>query len=181
VIIETYNSAEPFAFTFSEPEWLAVIALCPPAAVADLDAERKMLEFVATAYLNLTHHHRVRSKAGFPTKAWQKKHKQLAADLLAGDDLHAELAHADAAVEGWSMIGHMHRGKKDPARDWLCDAALTMWIRLGGSTGISRRKQGSAPPTGAVLDFMTTVISLVMRDDAPGIEAIAKRLWWTRK
>ena len=83
MIVTTNDSSMPFAFEYDETEWRAIVDGLPVslATGADLDAERKGLEFVATAYLNLLHHHRIRSEKSFPTKEWKQRRKQIADDL----------------------------------------------------------------------------------------------------
>jgi len=186
MITKTCDSSVPFAFEYDEVEWAAVLAELPVylAEGTDLDAERKGLEFVATAYLNLTHHHRQRSAKGFPVKAWRQKRKHIAADLARGEqtnviasvlsELREDLRHADAAVEGWEILGREHQGRKDPARDWLYDAALAMWQRIGGGMGITRGEYGRAAPSGPVIDFMIAVLTPLLMDNTPGAEALRK-------
>jgi hypothetical protein len=194
MITETGDDSMPFVFAFDAAEWSAVAAAFPNplAENDDLDAERKVLEFVATTYLNLKHHHRIRSEKGFPTKAWDKKRKQIADDTaraeMAGvvtlSDLPEDLRRADAAVEGWEILGREHQGRKDPARDWLYDAALAMWKRLGGRLGVSRLSNATATTreaSGPAIRFLIAALTPIMPDDAPGAEALAKLVKKTRK
>ena len=184
MIIETGSTDLPFGFAFSEGEWSAIVAVCPPADAADLDAERKELESVASAYLNLTHHHRIRSADGFPTRRWQARRKRSAADLAEAEKnggaevnaLREQLKRADAIVEGLGFLGEAHQRRGDPARDWFFAAALAMWKRLGGKMGITRAAYGRAKPSGPLISFMLAVLLPVMGDAAPGAEAIRKRI-----
>lgn len=187
MIIETNDSSMPFAFAFDAAEWAAIVATLPNplADTADLDAERKQLEFVATAYLNLTHHHRARSANGFPTKAWKARRKQIANNLAKAEKcgdadqvcaLREDLRRADVAVEGFAMLGQAHQRRGDPARDWFYDAALAAWRRLNGKMGITRAEYGRAKPSGPMIAFMLSVLAPVMGDKIPGAEAIAKRI-----
>ena len=187
MIIETNDNSMPFAFAYSEPEWSAVVATLPDLLVdaADLDAERAWLEYVATAYLNLTHHHRIRSANGFPTKAWKARRKRIARDLAEAEKdgnvdelpaLREAFRRANVAVAGFALIGEAHQRRGDPARDWLYDVALAMWTRLGGTMEITRAEYGRAKPSGPVIAFTIAVLTPVMKDDTPGAEAIAKRI-----
>jgi hypothetical protein len=194
MITDTNDSSMPFAFAFDAAEWAAVVAAFPTplAENAGIDKAREGLEFVATTYLNLSHHHRIRSENGFPTKAWQKKRKQIAKDLIKAEkagvadlsDLRAELDHADAAIEGFGILGSEHQGRKDPARDWLYIAALTLWKRLGGRLGVSRLSNATATTreaSGPAIRFLIAALTPIMTDDAPGAEALAKLVKKTRK
>jgi hypothetical protein len=189
MITETGDDSMPFLFVYDEAEWAAVVAAIPSALAdgADLDAERKGLEYVATSYLNLMHHHRRRSKDGFPTKAWQQKRARAAADLANAEkagiiasvlsDLREDLRRADAAVEGWGILGREHQGRKDPARDWLYDAALAMWKRLGGELGVSRlsfTEDAKREASGPLIRFLVATLTPIMTDRTPGVEALAK-------
>jgi hypothetical protein len=176
----------PLKFAYSEPEWAAVVAAFPiPVAANDeIDKERKGLESVATACLNLMHHHRRRNAKESPTEYWKRTRKQIAADLADAEktgtiasvlfELREELRHADAAVEGFGMLGKVHQRRGDPARDWLYVAALAMWRRLGGKMGITRTEYGRAKPSGPVIDFMIAVLTPVLMDNTPGAEALRK-------
>lgn len=185
MIIGTGNIDISFAFAFSEQEWARLLAMFPAVTAADLDAERKALESVATAYLNLSHHHRLRSANGFPTKGWKARRKRIANDLAMAEKngksdqvcvLREELRQADVAVEAFGVLGKAHQRRGDPARDWLYDAALAMWQRLDGRMGITRGLYGRGKPSGPLIDFMASVLAPVMGDDAPGAEAIKKRI-----
>jgi hypothetical protein len=192
MIIRTDDASMPFAFAFSEQEWSAIVATLPTplADAADLDAERQRLEFVATAYLNLAHHHRVRAANGFPTKRWKARRKQIANDLAdaekAGnvDELPAlreAFRRADVAVEGFGMLGKVRQRRGDPGRDWLYDTALAMWQRLGGKLGVTRAEYGRGTPSGPAITFMLIALALVMGSATPGAEAIRKRIRLTKK
>ena len=183
MITETGDNSMPFVFVYDEAEWAAVVATFPSplADGADLDAERKGLEYVATSYLNLMHHHRRRSKNGFPTKAWQQKRARAAADLANAEkagtiasvlsDLREDLRRADAAVEGWGMLGRGHQGRKDAAREWPYLAALAMWKRLGGDLRCiateyhrARREKQAAP----LIRFLIAALTPIIADHTPG-------------
>jgi hypothetical protein len=191
-VITARDSSEPFVFVYDELEWAAVVATLPNslATAADLDAERLGLEFVATSYLNLTYHHRIRSANGFPTKVWQRKRKQIANDLAEAEKdgsveelpaLREALRHADAAVEGWEILGRKHQGRQDPACDWLYAATHRTWKRLGGKISVKRLLFGRAEASGPMIDFMIAALTPIMKDDTPGAEALAKFVKNTRK
>jgi hypothetical protein len=174
----------PLKFAYSDEQWATALSLCPkpPVVDADLDVERKGLECIATACLNLMHHHRRRNAKESPTKYWKRTRKQIAGDLANAEkigtiaavlaEFSEELRHADAAVEGFGMLGNVHQRRGDPARDWLYDAALAMWRRMGGKTGITRAEYGRAKPSGPVIDFMIAVLTPILTDNTPGAEAL---------
>jgi hypothetical protein len=176
----------PIDFAYSEEQWSAVLAALPiPLAInADLDAMRRELEFVAVTCLNLAYHHRHRFEDGSMAARWKQKQKQIAADLASGEkagcdesvlsDFREDLRHADVAIDGWTSIGRRHQGRQSPERDWLYDAALTAWRRLGGRLELTRLLFGRAEPSGPLIDFMVAVLTPIMKDDAPGPEALAK-------
>jgi hypothetical protein len=58
MITETGDDSTPVVFVYDEAEWAAVVATFPDplADGAEINAEREGLEFVATSYLNLSHH-----------------------------------------------------------------------------------------------------------------------------
>jgi hypothetical protein len=191
MIVDTYDSSMPFKFVYSELEWAVIVAASPLADAAGLDAERRQLESVATAYLNLSHHHRLRSAGGFPTRRWKARRRQIAKDLAEAEqtnviasvlaELREDLRRADVAVEGFEMLGKEHQGRRDPAQAWLCDAAIAMWQRLGGGMSITRAEYGRAAPSGPVFDFMTAVLTPVLMDNTPGAEALRKFIRRKRK
>lgn len=191
MITETGNDSIPFAFTFDAAEWAAVAAQLPKrlAEGVDVDAERKKYETVATTFLNLSHHHRRRNLKGSPTLKWKRVRKQITADLADAEragipelsGLREELRVADAAVEGFDMIGRAHQGKRNPARDWLYDAALLMWIHLGGRPTVSRAQYGSAPASGPAIDFLIAILTPVLQAKTPKAEALATFLKKTKK
>jgi hypothetical protein len=197
MITETDDISMPFAFVYNDEEWSAVVATFPDplADGAEINAEREGLEFVATSYLNLSHHHRLRSAKGFPTKGWQQKRKQIADTLASAEnagtvasvlsDLREDLRHADAAVEGFGMLGRGHQGKRDAAREWPYLAALAMWKRLGGRpAGVSRRSNATAATReagGPAIRFLIAALTPIMADNMPGPEALAKFVKKTRK
>jgi hypothetical protein len=187
VLLPAGNKSDSAVFVFSELERSAIVAVLPnplAASTAEIEWEREALEWVASAYLNLTHHHRRRNAEQSPTKRWKRIRKMIVADIARAEkagaiasilsDLHEDLRHAYAAVEGYGVLGQVHQGRGNPARDWLYDAALGMWKRLGGHLTVSRRSYGTKPASGAMIDFMIAVLTPIMKDDAPGAEAIAK-------
>jgi hypothetical protein len=198
MIIRTNDSAQPFQFVYSELEWAAVVAVLPNRLHSDMkpdkasdedadlvDAERQGLEYVASASLNLSHHHRARAASGFPTKARKQTRDRIAADLAKAEKagmahdlpaLREALRRADVAVEGFAMLGKVHQRRGDPSRDWLYDAALAMWQRLGGTLAITRGLYGRGKPSGPVIDFMIAALTPVMGDATPGAEALKKRI-----
>jgi hypothetical protein len=187
MIIRTDDASMPFAFKYDAQEWAAMVAAfpIPLADTADPEAECQGLEYVATAYLNLSHHHRIRAANGFPTKRWQNRRRQIARDLAEAEHagkvdelpaLREALRYADAAVAAYGTLGKVRQRRGDPARDWLYDAALAIWQRLGGALKYTRGSYGRAAPSGPLIEFMFAALIPVMGDAAPGAEALRKRI-----
>jgi hypothetical protein len=192
MIIETSDSSMPFGFVYDDEEWSAVVAALPVPLRdgANLDAERRDLEFFAHTYLNLVFHHRRQFKDGSVSLRWKQKRKQIAADLVEAEkagcvavlaDLREDLRHADIGVDAWGYFGKRHKGRQSLERDQLYDAVLTAWTGLGGEKRLTRGLYGRAQPSGPVIDFMLAALKPIMKDGTPGAEALSKFVKKMRK
>jgi hypothetical protein len=165
-------------FTYGAEQWAAILATLPQplAADADLDGERRELEYAASGTLvDIKSHHKIFAN-GTPVTMWTREHKRVLAQAKADGCVPDAkyLNYVEVGLEMARGLGPRYQGRKRGSRGWLYDMALTTWIRLGGKMSMSRGQYGRAKPSGPVIDFLIAVLRPVLTDDTPGAEALAK-------